>query len=128
MVKRILRSAWVLALDGFIVWLLYELFFHPVYPPEAVAPQIPHRWPKFLLVAALPILGIVFEFAGLKLARWVNIGYLVLAACFLLAEALWRLSGTDLGLAVFTSLVPLVIAGITEIIYRMTEDDLSYTG
>jgi len=80
------------------------------------------------LAAALPILGIVFEFAGLKLARWVNIGYLVLAACFLLAEALWRLSSTDLGLAVFIALVPLVMAGITEIIYRMTEDHVFYTG
>jgi hypothetical protein len=122
-VKKLLRAAWVLVANGIIVWLMFTRLFGEPFNRDA---QTAQHWLEFLLEAALPILGIVIEFANLNLARWVNVGYLVLAGCFWLAEALWWRSDPFHGAMLIIAIGLLTFAGLTEIVYRMTRNDFSY--
>jgi hypothetical protein len=110
--RRAFQFAWVLALNGLVVWALFTRLFGETPNRNA---QTPLLWLQFSLMAVLPILGIVLELAGWKSARWVNVGGLTLAGCFWLGSWLWF--G---GILLFVGLALLIAAGLTELIYRFT--------
>lgn len=102
-------------MNGFVVWLMFTRLFGEPFNRDAQTPQL---WMEFLLEAAPPILGIVFELANLKFARWVNVGYLTLAGCFWLAEAVRWWSDSFHGVLLIVAIGLLTFAGLTEIVYR----------
>src|ERR1700730_15759739 len=84
--KTTLRLVWVLAANGFVVWLTITRLSPELFSRNSQDFEV---WLEFILEMLLPILGIVLELARWKFAKWVNIGYLSLAGCFWLAEAVW---------------------------------------
>jgi len=115
--KRAFRFAWVLAANGFVVWAMFTRLFGEPFNRNAQTPQL---WLQFSLEAVLPISGIVLELVGWKFARWVNVGYLILAGCFWLAEAFWWWSDPFHGVLLIIGLGLLIVAGLTELVYRFT--------
>ncbi len=85
-------------------------------------------WFEFLLEVVLPVAGIALEIVNSEFARWVNVGALTVAGCFWLAEAIWWHSDAYFGVLLIIALGLLMIAGLTEIVYRTTKSDLSHSG
>lgn len=86
------------------------------------AAQTLQLWTEFLLEALLPTLGVLLELFDLKFARWVNVGYLSLAGFIWLAEAFRWWSDSYHGVLLIVALGLLILAGLTEIIYRSTRN------
>jgi hypothetical protein len=79
------------------------------------------EWIELLLEVFLPISGIALELVRWKFAKWVNVGYPTLAACFWFAEAMWWRSDPFFGVLVIMAFGMLVVAALTVIVYRRTE-------
>ena len=77
-------------------------------------------WIEFILEILFPISGVVLELFSSKFAKWVNIGCYALAGCYWLGEALWRRSDPFFGVLLIVAVGLIVLAGITETIYRRT--------
>jgi hypothetical protein len=81
---------------------------------------------EFVFEVILPVLGIVLELADWKFARWANVGCFTVAGCFWLAGAIWWHSGAFFGVLLIVAFRLLLVAGPTEIVYRLTQGDPSY--
>jgi hypothetical protein len=82
-------------------------------------------WFEFVFEVILPIIGIVLELVNWKFARWVNVGCFTVSGCFWLAAAVWWRSDPFFGVLIIIALGLLIIAGITETIYRGTKNTSS---
>jgi hypothetical protein len=77
---KISRSIWVLLANGSAVFLIYLTIFLR-FPGQDNRNRA--LWFQFALRAIVPILGIVLEFIGSRLAKWVNVGYFTYVAVVL---------------------------------------------
>ena len=116
--KRALRVVWVLAANGYIIWLTLARLSGELLSRDA---QNIETFVEYVLELFFPVLGIILELVGLKFAKWINIGYLTLAGCFLLGEAIWWRSDPFFGVLLIMSVGLFILAGLTEIIYRRTK-------
>ena len=82
---------------------------------------------EFVFEILLPVIGIVLELVNWKFARWVNVGCFTVAGAFWLAAAVYWRSDAFFGVLLIIALGLLIIAGLTEIVYRRTRSDPSYT-
>jgi hypothetical protein len=119
--KRIFRLVWVLAANACVSWLMFTRL-RSVGFPAALDFQLCF---EFVVEVILPVVGIVLAVVNWKFARWVNVGCLTVAGCFWLAESIWWRSDPFFGVLLIVALGLLVIAGLTEIVYRTTKNDLS---
>jgi hypothetical protein len=124
--KRVFRATWVLTGNGCVAWLMFARLRSVGFPIGGVL--APELWFEFVLEVILPVVGIVLELANWQFARWVNVGSLTVAGCFWLAEAIWWHSDAYFGVLLIIALGLLMIAGLTEIVYRTTKSDPSYSG
>jgi hypothetical protein len=74
----------------------------------------------FSMKAALPVVGIALEFVGSKFARWVNVGYLAASGLFFCEEAIRWWSDPYHGVLLLVGIGLLTMAGLTEIVYRIS--------
>lgn len=86
--------------------------------PGALDPQV---FIEIILELPLPVFGIALELFGWRSARWLNIGYLLVAGCFWLGSAVRWHSDPFFGVLAIMSLMMFVLAGLTEMIYRWTQ-------
>jgi len=75
---------------------------------------------EFVFEVIFPVAGIVLEVVNWKSARRMNVGSFTAAGTFWLAEAIWWRSDPFFGVLLIVALGLLVVAGLTEIIYRAT--------
>lgn len=80
---------------------------------------------EFVFEVGLPLIGIVLELANSKFARWVNVGCFTVAGGFWLLGAVWWHSDPFFGVLLIIAIGLLTIAGITEVVYRITRSDAS---
>ncbi len=116
--KRIVRVVWVLAANGFVVWLTITRLSVTFYSHDSRDLEV---WLEYILEIFLPCVGIILELVNWRFARWVNTGYLALTGCFLLAEAVWWRSDPFFGVLLIMSFGMFILAGLTEITYRLTK-------
>lgn len=76
--KRTLRVAWVLAANGFVVWLTITRLSAAMSSPESWKSF--ELWIEIILEILTPVIGIVLEIVGWKFANRMNVGYLSVAA------------------------------------------------
>jgi hypothetical protein len=119
--KRIFRGAWVLAANTFVAWAMFTRLRSVGFP--ALNFQLCF---EFVFEVFLPIIGIVLELVNWKFARWMNVGCFTVAGCFWLAGAIWWHSDPFFGVLLILALGLLIVAGLTEIVYRVTQSDSSY--
>jgi hypothetical protein len=119
--KRIFRCAWVLAANTFVAWAIFTRLRSVGFP--ALDFQLCF---EFVFEVILPIVGIVVELVHWKLARWVNVGCFAVAGCYWLAGAVWWHSDPFFGVLLIVAMGLLIVAGLTEIVYRRTQSDSSY--
>jgi len=119
--KRIFRGAWILAANTFVAWAMFTRLRSVGFP--ALNLQLCF---EFAFEVILPIIGIVLEFVSWKFARWLNVGCFTVAGCFWLAAAIWWHSDPFFGVLLIVALGLLIVAGLTEIVYRLTQSNSSY--
>ena len=122
--KRILRFAWVFAANGCVAWLMFTRLRSVGFPSSELHFQL---WFEFVFEVILPLTGIALELANWNLARWVNVGSFTAAGCFWLTAAVWDRSDPFFGVLLIIALGLLIVAGITEIVYRTTSSESSDT-
>jgi hypothetical protein len=119
--KRIFRGAWVLAANIIVAWAMFTRLRSVGFP--ALSFQLCF---EFVFEVILPVIGIGLELLNWKFARWVNVGCFTVAGCFWLAEAIWWRSDPLVGVLLIIALGLLILAGLTEIVYRRTQSDSSH--
>ena len=120
--KRAIRLAWVLAANACVAWLMFTRLRSVGFPSGGFDFQL---WFEFVVEVILPIMGIGLELMNWKFARWVNVGCFAGAGCFWLAAAVWWHSDPFFGVLLIIAIGLLLVAGITEIVYRTTRSDPS---
>lgn len=118
---RVFRGAWVLAANTFVAWAMFTRLQSVGFP--ALNFQLCF---EFVFEVILPIIGIVLELVNWKFARWVNVGCFAVTGCFWLAGAIWWHSDPFFGVLLIVGLGLLIVAGLTEIVYRRTRSDFSH--
>jgi len=119
--KRIFRGAWVIAANTFVAWAMFTRLRSVGFP--ALDFQLCF---EFVFEVILPIIGILLELVNWKFARWVNVGCFVVAGGFWLAGAIWWHSDPFFGVLLIIALGLLIVAGLTAIVYRLTQSNSSY--
>jgi hypothetical protein len=115
--RRIFRSVWILAANGIVVGMTFtSIFGEPLNP----ATLNRNNYMEFSLKAVLPVVGIALELAGSKFARWVNVGYLAASGLFFCEEAIRWWSDPYHGVLLLMGIGLLMMAGLTEIVYRIS--------
>lgn len=122
--KRIFRLAWVFIANGCVSWLMFTRLRSVGFPSGELHFQL---WFEFVFEVTLPLTGIACELANWKFARWVNVGSFTTAGCFWLTAAAWDHSDPFFGVLLIIALGLLIVAGITEIVYRTTSSEPSDT-
>ena len=117
--KRGFRSLWVLFANGFVVRRIFISFFGDPFNRATVCTK---NEIEFVLRAGLPILGMVFELINSRFARWLNVGYLSAFALLCLADAVKNWSDPYHGVLVLMGGALLVMAYLTDVIYRLTKN------
>jgi hypothetical protein len=117
--KRVVRLIWVLAVNGFIVRMTFTSLFGDPFNPKAVTS---HNKLQFVLWIALPIAGMILESVNWRFARWINVGYLAAYGLDDLAGAIRYWSDPYHGVLVLVGGSLVVLAYITDVIYRATKD------
>jgi hypothetical protein len=121
-VKRVFRAAWILPANACIAWLMFTRLRSVGFPGGEIDFQLSF---EFVFEVILPLIGIVLELANWKSARWVNVGCFTCAGGFWLAAAVWWRSDSFFGVLLIIALGLLTIAGITEVVYRITKSNSS---
>jgi uncharacterized membrane protein YqaE (UPF0057 family) len=116
--KKTIRVVWVLVANSAVVWLTITRLSGTFSSRQSQNLEV---WAEYVLEILLPVVGIVLELGGLKLAKLVNIGCLTLAGCLWLGEAVWWHSDPFFGVLLIMSLGIFILAGITEVVYRRTK-------
>jgi hypothetical protein len=120
--KRTFRVIWVLAANGCVAWLMFTRLRSVGFPSGGFSFQL---WFEFVVEVILPIMGIALELVNWKFARWVNVGCFAGAGCFWLAAAVWWHSDPFFGVLLIIAIGLLLVAGLTEVVYRTTRSDPS---
>lgn len=118
--KRTLRGAWVLATNGFVVWLTFTRLSAAISSRESWKSF--ELWIEIILEILTPVVGIVLRIVGWKFANRMNIGYLSVAAGFWMGSAVWWRSDPFFGVLLIISVVLAILAGLTLLVYRATEE------
>jgi hypothetical protein len=121
-VKKIFRTAWVLAANGSVASLMFFRLRSTGFYGWTHTPQL---LIELLFEVILPVFGIVLELVNWKFARWLNVGCFVGAGFFWLVAAVWDRSDPFFGVLLIIALGLLVVAGLTEVVYRATSSDPS---
>ena len=119
--RRIFRDAWVVAANSFVACAMFTRLRSVGFP--ALDFQLCF---EFIFEVILPIIGIVLELANWKFARWVNVGCFTVAGCFWLAGAIWWHADPFFGVLLIIAIGLLIVAGLTQIVYRRTQSESSY--
>jgi hypothetical protein len=117
--KRGFRSLWVLFANGLVVRMIFISFFGDPFNRATIYTKDEI---EFVLQAGLPILGMVFELINSRFARWLNVGYLSAFGLLCLADAVKYWSDSYHGVLVLMGGALLVMAYITDVIYRLTKN------
>jgi hypothetical protein len=119
--KRVFRGAWVLAANAFVAWAMFSRLRSVGFPELNLQLCF-----EFVLEVILPIIGIGLEIVNWKFAKSVNVGCFMVAGCFWLVGAIWWHSDPFFGVLLIVALGLLVVAGLTEIVSRLTQNEASY--
>jgi hypothetical protein len=120
--KRLVRLLWILAANGCVAWFMSTRLVSVGFSGGVRDPEL---WLEFFLEVAVPVAGIALEVVNWKFARWVNVGCFTVAGCLWLGEAIWWHSDPFFGVLLIIACGLLIIAGLTEIVYRQTRSDSS---
>lgn len=118
MSRRVLRAVWIVAANVSVICFTLSRLW-PSF--GARAPADPEVLLELVLEFFFPAIGIVIELIGWKIARWVNVGYLVAAAGLWLGEALYWHRNAFVGVLLIIGVGMLVLAGITR--NRLSRND-----
>ena len=122
MVKRTFRLAWVLGANGGVASLMFVRLWSTGFYGGVLAPQL---LIEILFEVILPVVGIILELVQWKFARWLNVGCFAGAGCFWLVGVVWDRSDPFFGVLLIIALGLLIMAGLTEVVYRATRSDPS---
>lgn len=112
---RVVRFIWVLAVNAFVAWFTVQRLSAALSSHDTRDIEV---WLEILLEVIFPIVGIVFDGAARKSAKWINIGWPTIAAIFWLVEALWWHSDSFFGVLLLLSLGMFTVAGLMVLAYR----------
>jgi hypothetical protein len=115
--KRTDRVVWVLCANTSVAWLMFTRLRSVGFPGGEFSFQL---WFEFVIEVILPIIGIALEIADWKFARWLNVGCFAGAGCFWVASAIWWHSDPFFGVLLIIAVALLLVAGVTELVYRAT--------
>jgi hypothetical protein len=115
--KRIVRLTWVVAANAFVAWSMFTRLRSVGFPSMNFQVDF-----EFAFEVILPIFGILLELVNWRFARWVNVGCFAVAGCFWLAASVWWRSDSFFGVLLIIAFGLLIIAGMTEIVYRVTRN------
>jgi hypothetical protein len=118
-VNRVIRFVWVLIVNGIIVRMIFTSLFGEPFSRGALNLN---NWLEFLLKAAIPIVGVALDFVGARFANWVNVGYLTALGFFYCEEAVRWWSDPFHGVLLLLGLGSLIVAGLTGLVYRLTDN------
>ncbi len=124
---RILRSFWVSLTNGAAIYLMYGGAQQVALLNHLLEQDSRNKsvWFHFVLRAAIPILGIVLELLGSRLAKWVNIGYFVFVGAICSAISIWAWSDYHGRILLLQGLAALVVACADYFLYRRTRSPLA---
>ncbi len=117
---RILRSAWVLFTNGTAIYLLYAGTRQDVLLNHLLEQdnRIKGLWFHFALWAAIPVLGIVFEFFGSPFAKWLNLGYFVYFGVVFSGMGILNLPDHHGLISLLFGILALGVTGVSYLLYR----------
>src|ERR1700733_12986978 len=123
-VNRVLRFVWVLGVNGIIVRMIFTSLFGE---PLNRATLNLSNCVEFFLKTAIPFVGIALDFTEVRFAKWVNVGFLTAAGFFNCEEAVRWWSDPYHGVLLLLGMGLLILAVLTGLIYRVT-DNFRYVG
>jgi hypothetical protein len=117
---RILRSSWVLLTNAIVIYISYSSVKQVALLNHLLEQDSRNKtlWLHFALRATIPFLGILFEFLGWRLAKWVNIGYFLFLGIAYSAAGVWNWPDHHAVIALFFGLAALAVAGLSWLFYR----------
>ncbi len=117
---RILRSAWVLFTNGTAIYLLYAGTRQDVLLNHLLEQDNRNRglWFHFALWAAIPVLGVVFEFFGSRFAKWLNLGYFVYFGVVFSGMGILNLPDHHAFISLLFGILALGVTGVSYLLYR----------
>lgn len=116
--KRIFRGWWVLSANILVAWAMFTRIRSSGFPDLDFQLCF-----EFVFEVALPVIGIVLEFANWKYARYMNVGCFACAGSYWFIAAVWDHSDPFFGVLLIMAIGLLAIAGLTEVVYRVTKSD-----
>lgn len=121
---RIVRLIWVLIANGTAIYLLYSGARQIALLNHLLEQDSRNRevWFYFALRSAIPILGILLEAVGARLAKWLNVGYFTFAGIVLSAIAILNWSDYHGRVYLLFGLPALAAAVVTYLLYRYARD------
>jgi hypothetical protein len=117
--KRVGRIAWVLIVNTLVAWAMF-IRLRSVGFPGGLDFQLCF---EFAFEIILPLTGIALEIFNWKFAKLVNVGCFVAAGCYWLVAAVWDHSDPFFGVLLIMAVGLFIIAGLTELAYRITKSD-----
>ncbi len=117
---KILRAIWVLLANGTAVYLMYRSAQQLALLDHLLEQDHQNRgvWLHFALRVTIPILGILLELLGSRLAKWVNVGYFAFAGVVLSAIAILNWSDYHGRVHLLFGLPALAASLVTYLLYR----------
>jgi hypothetical protein len=118
-VNRVLRFAWVLVINGIVIRMTFTSLFGS--PFNRATLNLNHLL-EFFLRTAIPIIGIPLDFARVRIAKWVNVGYLAVLGLYYFEETVRWWSDPFHGVLLLLGLGLLIVASLTALVYRVTDN------
>jgi hypothetical protein len=117
--SRVLRLVWVLVVNGIIVRMAFTSIFGD---PLNRATLNRNNLLEFFLKAAIPTVGVALDFAQVRFAKWVNVGYLAALGFYYFEEAIRWWSDPFHGVLLLLGFGLLIAATLTGVVYRVTDN------
>jgi|ERR1700675_377782 len=117
---RLLRPTWILITNGLAVHVFYKSTSQVVLLNNLLEQDNKNKafWIRFALWVTIPILGILLEFLGSRLAKWLNIGYFIFLGSVFSAVGIWNWPDHHGIIYLVLGLVALAFAGSDWVLYR----------
>ena len=117
---RALRQTWVLLTNAAAIYILYSDVQQLAALNHLLEQDSRNKilWLHFALKATFPFLGVLFEFLGWRVAKWVNVGYFFLVGIAYTAAGIWNWPDHHAVVALVLGLPALAIAGVNWLLYR----------
>jgi hypothetical protein len=117
---RILRLVWVLFTNGAAIYLLYANTRQDALLNDLLEQHSQNRglWFHFALWATIPVLGIVLEVLGLRLAKWLNLAYFVYFGVVFTAIGILSWPDHHGFMSLLLGVLALGVTGVSSLFYR----------